>query len=267
MFHRHGISLSFFPGQPPPVESPTAEGRAQTSRMSLKIAPRPTPTGTCESRRSRPEGPAAADVAIGDVSVATLCQNALHHVAGDVGEAEIAPLVLASQARMVDTQEVKHRGVSIVNADGVLHRVVVEVVGFAVRDARLDAAASHPYRVAADVVIAPIARGGGGRLARARGLSIHRSSKLAAPHDKRVLEHPPLFQVLDQRRRSLVDIVGTISDQLGQVVMVIPAPMRQLNESHASFSQPPRQQAIASEGSRRARLLPVELEGAVWLLI
>ena len=38
--------------------------------------------------------------------VATLRQNVFHHVAKDVGEAEIPPLVFASQLRMVDTQKV-----------------------------------------------------------------------------------------------------------------------------------------------------------------
>lgn len=48
--------------------------------------------------------------------------------------------------------------------------------------------------------------------------------------------------------------------------MVIPAAMRQLNEPHASLSEPSSQQAITSEGSGRARRLAVELEDTVWLL-
>ena len=75
----------------------------------------------------------------------TLGQHVLDHVAGDVGEAEITPLELVSQAPMVDAHKVKHGGVSIMNADGILDRVVVEIVSFTIRDARLDAAPSHPH--------------------------------------------------------------------------------------------------------------------------
>ena len=45
---------------------------------------------------------------------------------------------------MVDAQAVQDRGVQVVDVDRVLDDVVAEVVGLAVDDARLDAAAGEP---------------------------------------------------------------------------------------------------------------------------
>ena len=54
-------------------------------------------------------------------------------------------LELERQPLVVDAQAVQDRGVQVVDVDRVLDDVVAEVVGLAVDDARLDAAAGHPH--------------------------------------------------------------------------------------------------------------------------
>ena len=71
--------------------------------------------------------------------------------------------------------------------------VVAELVGLAVRDAAFDAAAGHPHREAADVVVAPAF----GLIDVALGH--RRAAEFAAPDDERVVEHAALLEVGDQR--------------------------------------------------------------------
>ena len=63
---------------------------------------------------------------------------------GHVGQAEVAALRAVGQLRVIDAERAQDRRVEIVDMDRILHDVVAEVVGLAVRDAALDAAAGHP---------------------------------------------------------------------------------------------------------------------------
>ena len=66
------------------------------------------------------------------------------HLAGDVGEPVVAPLVLVGQAFVVDAQKVEDGGVEVVDVDAVGGDAVAERVGCAVGRARLDPAAGRP---------------------------------------------------------------------------------------------------------------------------
>ena len=61
-----------------------------------------------------------------------------------VGQAEVAALEAVGQPLVVDAEQVQHRGVQVVDVDDVLDGVVAELVGRAVGDAALDAAAGQP---------------------------------------------------------------------------------------------------------------------------
>ena len=63
-----------------------------------------------------------------------------------VGQAVVAALELVRQLLVVDAEQVQDRRLEVVDVDGVLGDVVAEVVGRAVGDARLDAAAGQPAR-------------------------------------------------------------------------------------------------------------------------
>src|SRR5215472_10658899 len=103
-------------------------------------------------------------------------------------------------------------------------RVEGEVVSFAEGNARLYASARHPHGKAAWVMIASIV--GGGQLA----LAIHSASEFSAPDHQRVIQHPALLQVLDQGGGRLIHCFALPRDFLGQVTMLIPAAMVNLDE-------------------------------------
>ena len=69
-------------------------------------------------------------------------KNLLHDIPVHVRQAEVAALVFVGQAGVVDSQAAQNRRLQIVDMDGVSRDVVAEVVGFADRQAGLDAAAS-----------------------------------------------------------------------------------------------------------------------------
>ena len=109
-----------------------------------------------------------------------------------VGQAEVAALELVRQLLVVDAHEVQHGGVEVVDVDGVLHDVVAVVVGLAVDESRLDAAARRPQREAAAMVVAAVVVLG--ELA----LAVDGAPELAAPDDQRLVEQAALIQVFDQ---------------------------------------------------------------------
>ena len=83
-------------------------------------------------------------------------QNFPHHIPGHIRQSEIPPTIPVSQFRVIHPQRMKHRGVQIMNMNGVLHRLEAELVRIAVSDAAFDAAASQQRREAVAVVIAAI---------------------------------------------------------------------------------------------------------------
>src|SRR5437763_16558805 len=95
---------------------------------------------------------------------------------------------------------------------------------------------------------------------RKRSLAVDGPSELAAPNYQRVVEQPALFQILDQRRGRLVRVAALAADLLGQVAVLVPAPVEQLHEPHAAFRQSPSQDAVRREGSRLPRFGTVALE-------
>ena len=76
-------------------------------------------------------------------SSAPLRQKSLDDVAVDVGQAEVAALEAVRQPLVVQAQAVEQRRVEVVDVNGVADDVVAVVVGVAVGDPRLDAAADE----------------------------------------------------------------------------------------------------------------------------
>ena len=109
-------------------------------------------------------------------------QDRLDDLSVDVGQAVVAALELVRQPRVVDAQAVQDRGVQVVDVDRVLGDVVAEVVGLAVGDPGLDAAAGQPDGEAAGMVVAAVVVGG------QRALAVDGAAEFAAPDDQRVVE-------------------------------------------------------------------------------
>src|SRR5205823_4613557 len=115
------------------------------------------------------------------------------------------------------TQAAQDRGVQVVDMDGVADDVVAEVVGLAVGQAALDAAASQPDREAAAVMVAPIVVFG------QRALAVDGAPELPAPDHERVVEQAALFEVLDERGGSLIRITALAANLHRQVAVLVPA--------------------------------------------
>jgi hypothetical protein len=104
-----------------------------------------------------------------------------HDFAADIRKAHVAALMPDGEPFVIDAKEMKHRGVKVVHVDGSFDDVVAEVVGGPVRDSGFDAAAGHPNRESAHVMIAAI------------GL-VHRcAAELTAPNDQRVFQEIARF--------------------------------------------------------------------------
>src|SRR5205809_6645652 len=88
--------------------------------------------------------------------------------------------------------------------DWIFGDVVAEIVGTAVFDAALNAAAGEPDREAAAVMVAPHVR-----IAQLP-LAEDRPAKFRVEQDQRILEQAALLEVLDERRRRLIDVVALI---------------------------------------------------------
>src|SRR5207249_1523446 len=154
------------------------------------------------------------------------------------------PVVVVSQALVVDTEEIEYRGVEIVNRAHVLDGAPAEIVGRAVADAAFDAGAEHPGCETVRIVVAA-----------QRALLMGRHApEFGCPQDERLREQPASLEVLDQNCR------GPVQDGSVALVIVLEGlvgvPVQQavdarstraaikLHEAHTVFQQSPREDAV-----------------------
>ena len=88
-----------------------------------------------------------------------------------------------------------------------------------------------------------------------------RAAKLAGPHDERVIEHPALLEIGNERGAGLVDLLGAERQLLLQQTVVIPIAVVELDKTYAALRETAREQAV--RGKRTvARRAAVECQGA-----
>ena len=75
-------------------------------------------------------------------------------------------------------------------------------------------------------------------LARQLALAVDRPAELAPPDDQGVVEHAALLEILDESVARLVHVTALIGEVAGNVEVLIPAAVEDLNEAHAALSQP-----------------------------
>ena len=80
-------------------------------------------------------------------------------------------------------------------------------------------------------------------------LTVDRPAEFAAPDDQRILEQAPLLEILHQRGRTLIDLLGDLRMAAGQAAVVVPTAVVDLNEAHTAFQQAPCQQAVGRVGA------------------
>ena len=104
------------------------------------------------------------------------------HIPGDIRQPEIPPLVAVRQLLVLHAQQVQHGRVQVVHMHLVLRDVEAEIVGRPQCQARLHAAASHPDRVVATVMVTTVV------LLLDLALAVDGTTELATPNDERILE-------------------------------------------------------------------------------
>ena len=83
----------------------------------------------------------------------TLRQDLVDDASENIGQAVTPPLMFVDQPLVIDAQQVQKRGLQVVHVDAVADNVVTVGIGLAMDGARLDAAAGHPQRETARVVV------------------------------------------------------------------------------------------------------------------
>ena len=95
-------------------------------------------------------------------------------------------------------------------------------------------------------------------------LDHRRAAELAAPDDQRVVEHPALLQVRDERRTGLVGVCAVVLEVADEVAVLVPGLVEDLHEADSALEQPAGQQAGVGE-RRLARLGAVQVEDVLRL--
>src|SRR5580698_133280 len=88
-------------------------------------------------------------------------------------------------------------------------RMCSVLVGDSVRKTMFDAGTGQPHGITGDIVIASV-----------RALSRGQPAELAAEQDQRVFEHPPLFEIGEQRGSWLIGRSAVLDQSLMQVRMM-----------------------------------------------
>src|SRR5258706_6790055 len=177
----------------------------------------------------------------------------------DIGEAEVAVLEPVGELLVVDSHGMQNRGVEIVNRHGIFHHVIAEVISRSVADAGLDAASGHPNRVATAMVIATVI------VFVEFALAVDGPAKLAAPDHEGIVEHTALFEILDQGRAGLFRVLALFLDAFGEIAVLIPAAMVELNKTDATFGHATGEQTIISESAGLLHIRAIHFESVLRL--
>ncbi len=123
-------------------------------------------------------------------------------VAVYIGQAMMAALEFVRQSFMIHAQAVQHRGMQVVDVYRVLDDVKRKIVARTVGQSWLNSPSSHPNTETAWVVVATIS------FHIELPLGIDRTSEFATPDYQRLVKHPALFEVGNQRRGALINIAA-----------------------------------------------------------
>src|SRR6266568_2303566 len=181
-------------------------------------------------------------------------QDSFDGLAVNLRQAEVAALKPIRDAFVVDAEALENRRVQVVNVHRVLDDVVAVIVRLAVTDARFDSATRHPDRVATAVMIATVV------VLFNLALAIDGTAEFTAPNDQSVVQQTALLEVLDQRGARLVGVQALLFDALGQISVLIPAAMVELNETHPTLGHAAGEQTVVGEGAWLLHVRPVHFE-------
>ena len=175
-----------------------------------------------------------------------------------------SPAVVAvRQLRVVEAEQVQDGGVQVVDADAIDGGLVADLVGLAVVDAALDAAAGEPGREGVRVVVAArllacssaAAPPAAGRTRRPRSPASSRAGRAASGRVSR----PPMGMSVSPANWRWLPAMSVWPSQLRSFSM---PPRVDLHEAHAALDQPPGHQALLGEVRALRVVEAVELAGS-----
>src|SRR5207247_5135215 len=86
-----------------------------------------------------------------------------------------------------------------------------------------------------------------------------RAAKFAAPDDERVIQQAALLQVANERGAGPVGVLAVLLEIGDEISVLIPGFVKDFNETHALFDEPPREQAgIGERAFARLRAVPLQ---------
>ena len=97
-------------------------------------------------------------------------------------------------------------------------------------------------------------------------LGVNGPPEFTAPDHQGFIQHSPVLQILDKRRRTLVGLLRKRREVPLYIAVMIPAAMEDLDKANPALGKPARQQAVGRVRAGFLRLLSVELEGALGLI-
>src|SRR5256884_5174538 len=156
----------------------------------------------------------------------SLREDVFNHFAVDVRDAKVAALERIRKFAVGDAQAAQNRGVEVVNVDRIFDDIVAVIVGLAIADAGFDSTAGHPDRVAAAVVVTTVV------VLFNLALTIDRAPEFPAPDYQRVIKQAASLEVFDERGAGLVRVLALLFDAHGQIAVLVPAAMVELDEPH-----------------------------------
>ena len=143
----------------------------------------------------------------------------------NVGQAKVSTRVSVGELQVIESEQVEHGGVEVVEVNFILDRIVPVFVCGAMADARLDATSGQEHRQCVRVVVTSIL-----------SLSDGCPAEFSAPEHESILEKSSLFEVTDQSVDRLVDFHGVACQRLSESSVLVPlVAVRDLHEPNASF--------------------------------
>ncbi len=138
----------------------------------------------------------------------------------DIGETEIPAGVPECERLMVETEEVKERGMEVMDMHRVLGSGESKFIGAAIDGSAFDPATGKPHGEAVIVVVATVLLTGVG--AWCGQLDGGCPAKFTAPNHQCILEHAALLEIGQQGADRLVALFGQATVTFFNVVVVIP---------------------------------------------
>ena len=157
-------------------------------------------------------------------------------------ESHISPAEAECALGVLDTEQVEHGCVQVMDVPLVFDRFVSKVIGFSNTCSAFDPASSHPDGEAEWIMVPSVG-----------SLSKRGTAKFSGPYNKGFIEHAPGFKILNQPGDRLVDGHAVFIVPIHQILVLVPAVSvasgaGQFDEAHAPLDQTASDEALFAKG-------------------